>query len=131
MAQRFRHDIQRGRLSEAEDREVIRLHNRGFVPGRIAQVMNRHPSTINWAMTRLGLKPPAPRTFDYMRNGRPVRSWAPEEDRFIQDLRAQGLSTPKIARQATERFGHPRGAGSVRVRLIQLANLAEHAADAA
>jgi hypothetical protein len=115
-------DIKRGRLSRAEEAAIVDLAARNFSPGRIAQKLNRHPATINYAMHRLHLRAVARRDFAYFRGGVPVKSFSPTEDAYLTALRVQGLSHTQIAILLTHRFGHPRSSHTIGVRLALLAN---------
>lgn len=117
-------DIKRGRLTAPEKDEIVRLAEKGLSGGRIAQKLNRHPATINWAMLRLGLRQPTlyATTKAYSRNGTPVVPFGEPEDEVLTALRVAGLTTTKIAERLTERFGHRRSAHTVNMRLVLLAN---------
>jgi hypothetical protein len=78
-------------------------------------------------MHRLGVRQLTRRTFAYTRNGVSVRSFSAEEDALLTSLRVAGLKSPAIARALTDRFGHPRSAHTVLVRLVLLSNLEEAA----
>lgn len=112
-----------GRLTTQERAEVERLAARNFSTGRIAQRLDRHAGTINFVMHTLGLKGPVEREFDYMRNGKRVKSFSKDEDAFLKALRVEGFTTIKIAELTTKRFGHPRTPACVNIRLRMLANL--------
>lgn len=115
--------IKRGRLSAEEDQRVVRLAARGFKPGRVALLLNRHPGTINWAFYRLGLKAPsAPKERVYVRDGRTVRHFTAEEDSYIETLRVAGHSQSAIARATSARFGTARSTHTIGTRLKMLAN---------
>lgn len=116
-----------GRMTAAEDDQVAELAERGWTAGRIALKLDRHKGTINFAMTRLGLKAPADRQFKYVRNGRLVRSFSADEDAFILALRAQDYPTTRIAVLVTKRTGHARTAATIGIRLKMLANRDEMA----
>lgn len=118
-------DIKRGLLSDEEKAEIVRLAERKFTPGRIAQKLNRHPVTVGYAMHRLGLRTLAKRDFCYLRNGVLVKSFCDEEDAYLSALRVQGLTTLKIAEMCTAKFGHRRSAHTIGVRLVLLSNAAE------
>lgn len=112
-----------GRMSAEEDAEVTRLYEAGFTVAPIAKAMDRKPETIRWAMHRLGLRSEVGRAPGiYVRGGRPVRPFGEDEDAALEQLRADKMSTPKIAAVLTERFGHPRSFSSVAHRLTMLAN---------
>lgn len=115
----------RGRLSPDERERVVELAERGLNATQIAMRMRRHPGTINFAMHALGVTTLTPRPKRaYMRGGVEVRSFSAEEDAWITALRIQGYSTPEIARIGARRFGHPRSAATIGMRLKMLANLA-------
>ncbi len=119
--------IVRGLLTPAENEAIIAMADAGHSPGRIAQKLNRHPSTVGYAMHRLGLRKLQLRAFSYVRNGVAVRSFSREEDAFLTALRIQGYSTPKIAAMCSKRFGHVRSAHTIQVRLVLLSNLEDAA----
>jgi hypothetical protein len=114
--------IKRGRLSEGELERVTSLAERGFKSGRIAQLLNRHPATVNYAMHRLGLRTVMLREFDYIRNGVRVKSFSRDEDALIVALRVQSYPVETIAKVVSKRFGHPRTAHTVNIRLVLLSN---------
>lgn len=118
-------EIVRGRMTEAEMREVEEMAERGLGSGQIARRLNRHQATIGWAMHRLGLKTTMRREFAYYRNGVLVKSFSPEEDRLIEELRVAGKTTVEIAEELTKRFGHPRSPHTICMRLTLLANAAD------
>lgn len=102
---------------------MLQLGERGLSSGRVAQLMNRHRSTVNWAFYRLGLKAPGPaRGKVYVRNGRTVRQFTAEEDSYIETLRIAGHSRSAIARAASASFGTQRSYHAVHMRLVMLAN---------
>jgi hypothetical protein len=118
-------DCKRGRLTSDERDRLQALADRGLTSGQIARRLNRHPATVNFAMHALGLKNgPAEYRGDYVRNGRLVKAFTEDEDGFIQSLRLDGLSTPKIAERVRERFGHTRTAPTIGIRLKMLAGAA-------
>lgn len=116
-------DILRGRLTQAENERVIELADAGLTAGRIAQRLNRHPVTINYAMHRLGVRTVVLREFDYLRKGVRVKSFSRKEDAFLVALRVQDFKVGKIAEMVTTRFGHHRSAHTINVRLVLLSNL--------
>jgi hypothetical protein len=118
----------RGRLSDDELAAVEEMAGRKRTAGQIAVKLDRHPATIGWVMHRLGLKAPAVRSFNYVRNGVPVRSFSPDEDAFIQALRCQDYSWSVIARLSEKRFDHRRSAATIGTRLRMLANREQVAA---
>lgn len=114
----------RGRLSAEETRQVEELGELGLNAGQIAQRMGgRSVSTIYWRLLQLGLATPKLKGArqPYRRNGRLVRPFTPEEDSFIEAERAAGKSVREIAKASSARFGEPRSAHSVRIRLLMLA----------
>ncbi len=127
MSQRVPHDIVRGRLSEAEKAQIVELAERNFTCGRIAQKLNRHPSTINFAMHWMGLKKLTSRRPTYVRGGVEVRGFSEGEDDYIQACRIEGLTTPEIATLVAAHFGHKRSAATINVRLRMLASTEEAA----
>lgn len=121
--------LKRGRLTEIEEQAIAAFAEAGWTAGRIAVRLNRHPSTINFALHRMGLKVPVARAFDYVRRtGVSVRSFSPEDDAFIVALRVQGFSTPRIAELIEKRTGYRRSAATISIRLRMLANRDEERA---
>lgn len=121
-------EIRRGLLTEQETDRILELAARGLSAGQIALRMNRHPATVSYAMHRLGLRTLSKRNVSYTRrDGVEVRSFTPEEDALVLKLRTGGMSTPKIARAVTERFGYRRSPHTIQVRLVLLANMPEAA----
>ena len=112
-----------GGLTPAHHDQIFELAERGWKATRIARKLRKHPGTVQWFMYRHGLKAPVspsePRA--YTRNGRTVKLFMPEEDAFIESLRAAGKGPTEIARLATERFGHPRNMHTIACRLVMLA----------
>ena len=117
--------IVRGRLSAAETSKIEELAERGLKAGQIAVRLNRHRSTVHFAMTTLGLTAPVDRQFRFRRNGREVVSFSAEEDAFIKVLRTQGFAIAFIANMVGKRFGHERSSATIRIRLMMLANREE------
>lgn len=111
-----------GRMVPEERAAIEQMAERGLSAPQIAQRLNRHSGTINFAMHALGLKAPQERTFDYVRNGVRVVSFSREEDAFIEALRVQAFTTTKIGELCAKRFGHPRSAATVGTRLKMIAN---------
>lgn len=114
----------KGPLTDADRARIDDLAQRGFSQGRIAQLLKKHPSTVQWYMYTAGLKAPgpAPETSKvYVRNGVTVRTFSAEEDAFIQALRIQEYSFQEIAELSSKRFNARRTGHSVRCRLIMLA----------
>ena len=117
----------RGRMSAAEKAEIERLATtlRKPTPGAIAFRLNRHPATVAWYMISRGL---IDRRISYdrrqamLRRGRPVNLYSRQQDRRLEQLRAEGLKFRQIAERLTEEFGIPRNQHSVRIRAIMLAS---------
>jgi hypothetical protein len=114
-------NITRGRLSADEKATIEELAERGLVAGQIAFRLNRHPSTVHFAMTTMGLTAPVERQFRFQRNGCEVVSFSKEEDAFIVALRTQDHTWAKIAELVGKRFGHKRTAATIGIRLKMLA----------
>jgi len=114
----------RGRLTDADRARIHELAERGLKAGRIARIIKRHPSTVQWFMYSQGLSAPASveKPFSYVRNGRTVHRFTSHEDAFIEALRIQDYSYEEIARNASKRFGTERSAHVVKCRLIMLAS---------
>ena len=119
-------EIIRGRLTAEEKAEIERLATTLAkpTPGRIALRLRRHVGTITWYMIRHGL---IERRIEYpgrvrrhRQNGVVVRSFTPEEDRRLIELRLDGLVYREIAEVLTREFGEPRKMHSVQVRHIML-----------
>lgn len=113
--------LKQGRLSLDEEQAVINLAACGWKAGRIAMKLDRIPTTISYAMTRLGLRAPTPRSYTMTRHGRPVIFFDTAEDAMIETLRAEGLSCAKIAAACFDRFGRVRSGATVGLRLKMLA----------
>jgi hypothetical protein len=60
-------------------------------------------------------------TREYRRRGVLVRMCSPAEDALMTEMRIAGDGTTKIARALTDRFGHPRSAATINMRLKALA----------
>jgi Helix-turn-helix domain len=120
--------MKRGRLTEQEIASLEDLRGQGLSRQRIARAMDRHPSTIEHALVRLGLHSPKPqRQKPYVRNGVEVRPFTEDEDLLLTTLRIAGHRLSVIARAMTARFGKRRTTGTVAMRLKQLAAHAEGA----
>ncbi len=115
----------RGKLSIEEKSEIERLHAemKDPKPGKIAERLNRLPSTINWYMLTHGMieRPPRRVLTPCIRNGKTIHPYTREEDVFIERLRAQGKMFREIGNLTTKKFGIARDQMSVRGRLIRLA----------
>ena len=117
--------LKTGRVSPQEREQIETLALRGLRAAQIARRMNRNPGTINFQMHCLGLKEAKPVQFAFLRNGKEVRSFSPEEDRFIEGLREQGRVYREIADAAFELFGYRRTPQCIGIRLKMLANKEE------
>lgn len=115
-------DVLRGPLTVAELDTIDSLGARGLSAGQVALKINRHPSTVNFALQRLGHRGIARRsTRPYMRNGVLVMPFSEAEDELMQALRGRGQTCASIAGRLTLHYGHPRNANSVLMRLTMLA----------
>ena len=106
------------------DRDRIHeLAEKNFSAGRISQIIQKHPSTVQWFMYCQGLAAPKQRETPlmYVRNGVRVHRFTAEEDAFIEALRIQDYSPEEIAKHAAARFGTERKHHSIRCRLKMLA----------
>jgi hypothetical protein len=123
--------IVKGRLSPDELATVEQLSQRGWKAGRIAQKLNRHPGTINFAMHSMGLKAPKPiKPFSCVRkNGVVVHSFDAAEDAMLESTRLTGAVCREIAEASLAQFGRKRSAATINIRLKMLANKAEGASD--
>lgn len=114
----------RGRLTDADRELITALADQGMKAPAIAKAIKRHPATINWFMYSSGLQAPKHnpnRPASYMRGGRCVRAFSPDEDVFIEALRVQDYSPREIAEYANKRFSTGRTHHTVRCRLVMLA----------
>jgi hypothetical protein len=109
-----------GRLSAAERNEIEKFADLGKTPGWIANKLNRHPCAVNNAMISVGLRACKPRKFSYVRNGRTVRSFNPEEDALIDNMRTARCTLRDIAEACAERFGYRRTPETIGMRLKAL-----------
>lgn len=122
MSSVVKHPIRPGGLSKFDHEMIFSLAARGWKSGRIALSIEKHPSTVQWFMYRHGLKAPNYRdTKPFLRNGRMVVPFTPDEDAFITALRVQGFGSRKIAELTTKRFGNQRSHHTVASRLVMLA----------
>ena len=113
----------RGRLTAEECARIAALADKPLTCGQIALRLNRHPATVYQNMVSHGLRAPNLRSFDYIRNGRRVRSFSRDEDAFIEALRCQNYKCREIADLCGKRFGHPRSTATIAIRLRMLASL--------
>lgn len=113
-----------GRLTDTDHERIHELAEKQFSVGRIAQVLKRHPSTVNWYMYCNGLRAPkkTDKPMTYVRSGIRVHRFTDDEDVFIEALRVQSFSPEQIARLASARFGTERKHHSIRCRLKMLAS---------
>ncbi len=128
MTSRVPADVKRGPLSASELEAIAEMGERRVKAGTIARKLNRHPVTVSYAMHRLGVRTLARRTFCYVRGGRVVKSFSPEEDALLLKLRVAGETPMAIAAKLGETFGHPRSDHTVRVRLVLLNNAPDQVA---
>jgi hypothetical protein len=128
---RVREDLDRSTLgassmtvmTDADRQRIEQLAEKKFSVGRIAQLIGRHKSTVNWYMYCNGLRAPKKleRAITYVRGGVRVHRFTDEEDVFIEALRIQGCTPEAIAGHASVRFGTERKHHSIRCRLKMLA----------
>ena len=124
-----RHPVRPGGLAP-EDKERIRrladdLERKGktVTAGPIARKIEKHPGTVWWFLTREGYVAPARAapgdtpTVD----SRGRKKFSAEEDQFLLDRRAEGVSITEIARLFGQKFEHKRTRHSLDVRLAMLA----------
>lgn len=113
----------RGRMSEAEKAELLRLTEAGMKPGLVAKKLNRHHATINFALACMGLRagPKRLRKDSYVRNGRLIVPFTQEEDEMIEQRRCEDWTYQQIADACWCLFGVRRSAATVGIRLKMLA----------
>lgn len=124
-------------LSDAQIDEMIELRERGWSATRIAAHFTEQGTpisagSIGWQCLRVGADAP-PRlqgantqaTKPYLRNGRVVKPFSPEDDTLLKVLDMQGFNISVIARRMN------RGANSIRGRLYTLARRDARAEQAA
>lgn len=117
------HQVLPGGLSTDDHARIFDLaENRGWKAHRIARTLQKHPATVQWFMYRQGLAAPVYHgTKPYMRGGRLVVPFTPEEDAFIEALRVQDFGFSKIADLTNKRFGLDRSFHTIHCRLVMLA----------
>lgn len=110
-------------MTESDHRRIEELAEKKFSVTRIAQLIDRHPSTVQWYMYSNGLRAPKKleQPMTYMRGSIRVHRFTDEEDVFIEALRIQGFTPAEIASAASNRFGTARKHHSIRCRLKMLA----------
>lgn len=110
-------------LTKEDHRRIDELAEKKFTAGRIAQILGRHPSTVQWYMYCNGLSAPKARVYPrmYVRAGVRIHRFTVAEDEFIEEMRLDGFSYGEIAIAAAARFGTERKDHSVRCRLKMLA----------
>lgn len=117
-------DRTRGRMTDADKAEIECLAAKMKKPtaGKIAAAINRHPATVRWYMLTRGLitRKPAHASRPYVRNGKTIHPYSPEQDARIETLRAEGKVFREIGEIITSEFGIERDAHSVQVRIVQL-----------
>jgi hypothetical protein len=117
-------NVIRGRLSQDELTAIEAMYEATPSTQLIAFALRRHPSTVNFALYRLGLRAPnTTRSFEYLRNGRTVKSFSPAEDALIVRLRTEGRTWGEIATEAAKLTGYQRSKHSIGARLLMLANI--------
>ena len=123
MTRMLSYPVKPGGLSDRDREAIFEMAERGLTCGPIARRLSKHPATVRWFMFRNGLVAPSRRSS--MPTDHPNRAnrkgYAPDEDAFILALRLQSIGLSEIARLATLRFGHPRSAHGISVRLVMLA----------
>lgn len=117
--------LKTGKLSEAEKEQIAEMGEAGKPTQLIARKLGRTPSTVHYHLVLAGVKKPVERQFSHRRGGHEVRSFSPEEDRYIEEQRQAGKNPTQIGRMLGERFGYPRASNTVAIRLVQIANRAE------
>ena len=117
--------MKRGRLSDEERTEIERLAELGWKAKAIARTLDRLPQTVSNRMTTAGLRCPVDRSFSYLRNGKPVRSFSREEDAEIERLSVQRLSASRIATACEQKFGYRRMPATINTRLRMIATREE------
>ncbi len=114
-----------GRMSIEEKAEIDRLcvEMKDPTPGKIAEQMNRLPSTVTFYMLTHGLieRTPGHARKPYVRKGKIIHPYSTEQDIFIEGLRKQGKTFQDIGELVTKEFGIVRSGGSVQLRIAQLA----------
>lgn len=114
----------RGPLTDENRASIHDLAAKGMKAHRIARLIKRHPATVHWFMYTQGLTAPRHnpnRPASYVRNGKTVYLFSPEEDAFIEALRIQDFTFDQIADLANKRFGITRTGHTMQCRLIMLA----------
>lgn len=110
-------------MTDSDRLRIEELAAKNFSCGRIAKLINRHPSTVKWFMYCNGLS--APKKLEqpkmYVRKGIRVHRFTDHEDVFIEALRIQAFTPVEIAAAAAARFGTERKHHSIRCRLKMLA----------
>lgn len=113
----------KGPLAEAEKDLIEQLGEQGLKPWSIARRLGRHPSSVTWFMSTVGLKRLGEaRKRAFTRQGREVRPFTEVEDAFATECSCAGLPPAAIARKMTERFGYERSRDTVACRLMMLAS---------
>ncbi len=109
-------------ISEADQQKIVDLAERRLNSGQVAQRLGLRRSRVHNFMATHGLHAARQRAVACMRNGKPLRSFSPEEDVWIEALRVQGYTCEKIGALCGKRFGHPRTAATISIRLRMLAS---------
>lgn len=112
-------------MTDSDRRRAVEMADAGLGSTAIARELGRNVSTVSYYLSTQGLT----RTIQVdvahasVRGDRVLRRFTREEDAFMQERRVAGDACGVIARLCTERFGHPRTARTVAVRLTCLASL--------
>jgi hypothetical protein len=103
----------RPNLTTQEKSEILSLRERGWGLERLAEKFNCSVGSISWCCLMAGVYPPGADQrkpiqnifleAEYMRNGKPVRRFSPEEDRLIEEMRERGETLAAICRATNRR----------------------------
>lgn len=90
--------------TQAQLDRMAELVEAGVSRPKIAEEMGASVSAVDWQLLRLGVigprsVRPAQAGGSYLRGGRVVRRFTPEEDALLLRLEAEGLSASKIGRR--------------------------------
>lgn len=116
-------------LTEADKERIRELAGEGMRAHRIAKLIGRNGSTVNWFMYSDGLIVPKQigGARSYIRNGREVHLFTVDEDAFIEHQRRLGSSFVEIAKLHKAAFGIERRPTVIRNRLVMLASIEDAA----
>lgn len=118
----------RTRVTDELLAQLVDLGEAGKPTALIARRLQLSKGTVHYHLVLAGVKAPIERQFNYVRRGAAVRSFSPEEDRFLEEQSMAGKRSSEIARLITERFGYRRNSNTVATRLVQIANREENTA---